>query len=121
MRPQHTEVAALIDAGPHISTHVLDTQLGIPAAGIRVRLERLVADGAPIRAGSGVTDADGRIARLSDGPLEAGSYRLTFDLHDYSIGFFRTVTLELHVADTTRNHHVPLLVSPFSITSYRGS
>ena len=56
-----------------------------------------------------------------EGPLEVGAYRLTFDLHDYSTGFFRTVTLELHVADPTRNYHVPLLVSPFSITSYRGS
>ena len=108
-------------AGPHISTHVLDTQRGVPAAGIRVRLDHLIADGAPIRAGSGVTDADGRVARLSEGPLQAGAYRLTFDLHDYSNGFFRTVTLELHVPDPNRDYHVPLLVSPFSITSYRGS
>lgn len=111
----------MIDAGPHISTHVLDTQLGVPAAGIRVRLEHLVADGAAVAAGSGVTDLDGRVARLSNGPLVAGSYRLTYDLHDYSSGFFRTVTLELHVDDPTRNYHVPLLVSPFSVTSYRGS
>ena len=107
--------------GPTISTHVLDTRLGVPAAGIRVRLEHLVADGAAVAAGSGVTDLDGRLARLSSGPLVAGSYRLTFDLHDYSPGFFRTVTLELHVDDVTRSYHVPLLISPYSVTSYRGS
>jgi 5-hydroxyisourate hydrolase len=57
----------------------------------------------------------------ASGSLTIGVYRLTFDLHDYSSGFFRTIALELHVDDATRNYHVPLLVSPFSITSYRGS
>jgi 5-hydroxyisourate hydrolase len=111
----------MVDAGGYISTHVLDTQRGMPAAGIRVRLEHLVADGAAVAAGTGVTDLDGRVAMLSSGPLVAGSYRLHFDLHDYSNGFFRSVTLELHVEDTLRSYHVPLLVSPFSVTSYRGS
>jgi 5-hydroxyisourate hydrolase len=114
-------VAAVADAGPHISTHVLDTNLGVPAEGIRVRLEHLVADGAAVPAGAGVTDRDGRIAQLSSGPLVAGTFRLTFDLHDYSRGFFRTVTLELHVDDPSRGYHVPLLITPFAITSYRGS
>lgn len=109
------------EAGPHISTHVLDTRIGAPAAGVRVRLEHLVADGAAVTAGSGVTDADGRVAQLSDGPLLAGAYRLTFDLHDYAAGFFRTVALELHIEDPNRSYHVPLLISPFSVTSYRGS
>jgi 5-hydroxyisourate hydrolase len=107
--------------GPTISTHVLDTQRGRPAQGVRVRLEHLLADGAPVTAGSGVTDADGRIASLVEGPLSPGAYRLTFELHDFTTGFFRTVALEVHVEDTTRSYHVPLLVSPFSITTYRGS
>ena len=77
--------------------------------------------GLPSTAGSGVTDADGRVARLSEAPLLAGTYRLTFDLHDQFSGFFRTVSLELHVDDTSRSYHVPLLVSPFAVTSYRGS
>lgn len=105
----------------YISTHILDTQRGRPAAGVRVRLEHLVADGAAVAAGSGVTDGDGRIGQLSTGMLSAGSYRLIFDLHDYFAGFFRTVSLELHVDDPSRSYHVPLLVSPFSITAYRGS
>lgn len=89
--------------------------------GVRVRLEHLLADGAPVTAGSGVTDMDGRITRLSSGPLSPGSYRLTFDLHEHFGGFFRSVSLELHVDDPLRDYHVPLLVSPFAITSYRGS
>jgi 5-hydroxyisourate hydrolase len=106
---------------PHISTHVLDTGLGRPAAGVRVRLEHILADGAPVAAGEGTTDADGRIASLSHGPLLAGAYRLTFDLHAYAEGFFRTVTLELHVEDTQHSYHVPLLVAPFGVSAYRGS
>jgi 5-hydroxyisourate hydrolase len=108
--------------GAHISTHVLDTQLGAPAAGVRVRLFHVVADGAAVDAGEGVTDADGRVRQLSRGPLVEGIYRLTFDLHDHaSGGFFRAVSLEIHVQDVSRSYHVPLLVSPFSVTSYRGS
>jgi hydroxyisourate hydrolase len=120
-RSEHTREAAVAEGGPHISTHILDAQRGGPAGGVRVRLEHIVADGAPVEAGSGRTDADGRIARLSDRPLVVGTYRLTFDLHDYSRGFFGTIALELHVTDAGRNYHVPLLVSPFAITVYRGS
>lgn len=109
------------EAGPTFSTHILDTQLGAPAAGVHVRLEHVLADGARIPAGEGVTDASGRIRSLVDGPLVAGAYLLTFDLHDAGGGFFRTVSLEIHVDDPGRSYHVPLLVAPFSITSYRGS
>ena len=109
------------DPTARISTHVLDTQLGAPAAGVRVRLEHILADGAPVAAGSGVTDADGRIRQLSTGPLTPGIYRLSFDLHHYAEGFFRSVVLEVHVADTSRDYHVPLLIAPYAITTYRGS
>ncbi|HKZ91684.1 MAG TPA: hydroxyisourate hydrolase, partial [Candidatus Limnocylindrales bacterium] len=63
---------------PTISTHVLDTETGKPAAGVPVRVKRMLADGAAIAVGSGNTDADGRIASLLDGALEAGIYRITF-------------------------------------------
>lgn len=111
----------MAEARTHISTHILDMQTGLPAAGVRVRLEHLVADGAPVAAGAGVTDADGRIAKLSNDALVVGSYRLVFDLHDRFSSLFRSVALELHVDDAARSYHVPLLLAPYSITSYRGS
>ena len=92
-----------------ISTHVLDTARGEPAAGVRVELYRgdeLVA--------SRETDADGRIRKLAD--VEPGVYRLVF--HPPS-PFFRRVELELELGD--RDYHVPLLVSPFGCATYRGS
>jgi 5-hydroxyisourate hydrolase len=104
---------------PTISTHVLDTDLGRPAAGIAVRLERV--DGAAVTAaGEGTTDADGRIASLLAGALVAGTYRLTFDLTQRGT-FFRSVSLDLRVEDTGQSYHVPLLLAPFAMTSYRGS
>jgi len=93
-----------------ISTHVLDTEQGRPAAGVRVELYR--ADGS--LAGDGVTDADGRIARLAEG--DPGTYRLVF--HPPS-PFFTRVELELQLTDG--HHHVPLLVSSYGCASYRGS
>ena len=93
-----------------LSTHVLDTERGGPAEGIRVELWRgdeLVAEAD--------TDADGRIAPLA-GDLEPGSYRLLF--HPPS-PYFRRVELELELDD--RHHHVPLLVSSYACATYRGS
>src|SRR3954470_10964265 len=111
----------MVDHVAVISTHALDTQRGVPAAGVSVRLEHVLADGAVVDAGQGITDLDGRIRQLSRDELVQGAYRLTFDLHRYSEGFFRTIVLEIHVDDATRSYHVPLLVGPFSITTYRGS
>ena len=93
-----------------LSTHVLDTAAGRPAAGVRVELYR---GAEPLAAGE--TDADGRIRSLAD-ELEGGAYRLVF--HPPS-PFFRRVELELELADG--HYHVPLLVSPFGCASYRGS
>lgn len=105
-----------------ISTHVLDTETGRPAVGVPVRLTRVLSDGAVRPAGSGRTDNDGRIASLLVNPLEAGIYRLTFEVHEYRAQcFFREVTLEIAVSDTSRSYHVPLLVAPYGISSYRGS
>ena len=105
-----------------ISTHVLDTETGQPAAGLPVRLGRVLADGAIMPAGSGRTNDDGRIPALLDGELSAGVYRLTFEVHEYRAQcFFREVTLEVAIDDITRSYHVPLLVAPYGVSSYRGS
>jgi 5-hydroxyisourate hydrolase len=93
-----------------ISTHVLDTEQGRPAAGIRVELYG--PDGA--LAGEGVTDGDGRIRELADG--DAGTYRLVF--HPPS-PFFRRVELEIELGDG--HYHVPLLISAYACATYRGS
>lgn len=103
-----------------ISTHVLDTQLGQPAPGIRVRLSRLVDDGAEVPAGEGTTDIDGRVRELLAGDLLPGDYRLTFWLGGRG-GFFERISLDLRVEDAARSYHVPLLLAPFGVTSYRGS
>jgi 5-hydroxyisourate hydrolase len=92
-----------------LSTHVLDTGSGRPAAGVRVELRRDGAEVATVE-----TDADGR-ARLAD-ELEPGMFSLVF--HPPS-PFFRRVELEVELGEG--HHHVPLLVSPFGLTSYRGS
>jgi 5-hydroxyisourate hydrolase len=106
--------------GPTISTHVLDTGTGRPAAGIGVSLTRIGDDGSRREAGDGVTDGDGRIRSVLAGTLEAGVYELTFHLDDRP-GTFRRVTLEVRIDDTSRSYHVPLLLAPHGITSYRGS
>jgi 5-hydroxyisourate hydrolase len=93
-----------------LSTHVLDTGQGSPAAGVRVELFRdieLVAEG--------LTDEDGRLAELASG-LAPGRYRLVF--HPPS-AYFRRVELEIQLGDG--HHHVPLLVSSFACVTYRGS
>jgi 5-hydroxyisourate hydrolase len=93
-----------------LSTHVLDTEQGRPAAGVRVELHR--TDGT--LAGEGITDDDGRIADLAD--TDPGIYRLVF--HPPS-PFFRRVELEIELGDG--HHHVPLLVSSYLCATYRGS
>ena len=105
-----------------ITTHVLDTSRGLPAAGVRVRLEVRFPDGAWNLLGKGVTDADGRARNLlPDGTaLSVAVYRLTFDnLPD--AGLYPEVTIAFHVRDTARQYHIPLLLSPYGYTTYRGS
>jgi len=99
-----------------LSTHVLDTTTGKPASGVRVRLETQ-RDAHVV--GSGKTDADGRIAQLGEG-LDPGVYRVVFETGEYSPdGFFAQVSLDVRVTDG--HTHVPLLLSRFGVTSYRGS
>jgi 5-hydroxyisourate hydrolase len=105
---------------PTISTHVLDTELGRPALGVPVRLAAILDDGGIRQLGLGTTDVDGRIGSLID-LLVPGIYRLTFELHEYRRGFFHEVMLQIVVDDPSRSYHVPLLIAPFGITSYRGS
>jgi len=106
-------------ASPTISTHVLNTGTGRPAAGIHVTLYRLADDGKPIRMTQALTDDDGRIHDLLERPLTAGDYRLDFNLGRG--GFFERMSVDLHITDVSRSYHVPLLLSPFSMTTYRGS
>jgi 5-hydroxyisourate hydrolase len=109
-------------AEPTISTHVLDTERGAPAAGVRVTLYRLDVGSAPIRMTQALTDDDGRIRDLVGRPLVAGDYRLEFDIADRGEdGFFTRMSVDLSIADTGRSYHVPLLLAPYSMTTYRGS
>jgi 5-hydroxyisourate hydrolase len=98
-----------------ISTHVLDTAKGQPAAGIGITLEN---DSGVIA--RGVTDADGRLKLIDDPPAE-GMYRITFDTGGYDPdGFFPRVVIEFRVTES-KHYHVPLLLSPFGYSTYRGS
>ena len=93
-----------------VSTHVLDTERGLPAAGVRVEL--FDRDGDLV--GSGLTDDDGRIPELADAP--AGTYSIVF--HPPS-PFFKRVELQIELGEG--HHHVPLLISSYACASYRGS
>jgi 5-hydroxyisourate hydrolase len=113
------------DAGhprPTISTHVLDTERGVPAAGVHVTLYRTdVADDGPIRMTQALTDADGRIRDLLERPLQVGEYRLEFDVAHEDGSFFTKVAIDIRIEDPERSYHVPLLLAPYSMTTYRGS
>lgn len=111
-----------------ISTHVLDTALGAPAANITVTLARADGRGAATVLARAVTNADGRIAALApaDGSLLGGSYRLCFDVAGYFAAtqrksFYNEVCINFQVADDPQHYHVPLLLSPFGYSTYRGS
>lgn len=107
---------------PTISTHVLDTERGVPASGVHVTLYRLdVGDPGPIRMTQALTDGDGRIRDLLDRPLQAGDYRLEFDVAHEDGSFFTKIAVDMRITDTSRSYHVPLLLAPFSMTTYRGS
>lgn len=110
-----------------ITTHILDVSIGKPAAGVRVSLAR-IEDGNRVPVGSGVTDADGRLKNLvpsAPGP-NAGVFELTFETGPYFMGrdiksFHPRITVTVEITDATQHYHVPLLISPFGYTTYRGS
>ena len=100
-----------------MSTHVLDAVTGRPAVGVGVTL--LDAESGVICAA--VTDADGRVGSLAD-DLAAGTYRLRFDVDGYRADtFYPEVVIAFRVVDAAAHHHVPLLLSPFAYSTYRGS
>lgn len=115
------------DARPTISTHVLDTEAGRPAAGIHVSLFKLGEDDRPIRLTQALTNEDGRVRDLLERPLSPGTYRLEFVLSGRTTPeadeerFFRRVSIDLRIDDVTRSYHVPLLIAPYLLTTYRGS
>ena len=111
-----------------LSTHVLDLALGRPAAGVPVRLEVEEEGGGWRVLGEASTNADGRVARLlpEGASLAAGIYRLTFDTAAYfaargTESFYPAVAVAFTVRDAAQHHHVPLLLSPFGFSTYRGS
>ena len=108
-----------------ITTHVLDTSRGRPAAGVPVVLERAVDSGWQ-SVGRGTTDADGRVRDLLASPPEVGRYRLSFDTGAYfnaigETGFYPEVSVTFVVGRGEEHYHVPLLLSPFGYSTYRGS
>ncbi|ROS39511.1 hydroxyisourate hydrolase [Amycolatopsis thermoflava] len=102
-----------------VTTHVLDTAAGRPAADVAVRLETI--DGTVIAQGR--TDDDGRVRDLGPAELDPGVYRLVFDTGAYlgPDAFFPEVTVAFRITDGTQHHHVPVLLSPYSYSTYRGS
>jgi 5-hydroxyisourate hydrolase len=111
-----------------ITTHVLDTALGKPAAALSVSLERLGTNGAGAQIGAGMTDTDGRVRDLlaPGQSIDAGEYRLRFETGAYfgASGretFYPVVQVTFRVTDGKAHYHVPLLVSPYGYSTYRGS
>jgi 5-hydroxyisourate hydrolase len=109
-----------------ITTHVLDTSLGMPGRGIAIELER-VEHGVWNLVGGGVTDDDGRLRTLTpQGPVAPGTYRIRFQTGPYFeanqvSGFFPVVEIQFTVADGAQHYHVPLLLNPYGFSTYRGS
>jgi 5-hydroxyisourate hydrolase len=109
-----------------ITTHVLDTAAGRPGRGIAIELER-DDGGSWQRIGAGTTDDDGRLRTLTPGgPVAAGRYRLRFHTGAYlaahhRAGFFPVVEIQFAIDDGAQHYHVPLLLSPYGYSTYRGS
>lgn len=111
----------------HITTHVLDVSLGKPAANVAVLLETQSPGGSWSEVARGATDSDGR---LRDWPaakaLPAGIYRLVFDTHAYfamrkTASLYPQIVIVFEVRDAQEHYHIPLLLSPFGYSTYRGS
>lgn len=105
-----------------LSTHVLDVERGVPAVGVRIALYHGAQALAEVE-----TNADGRVPDLGPAPLEPGTYRLVFDVAAYfaaqgrDASFLQRVSIEFDVRAADHHYHVPLLVSRYACTSYRGS
>lgn len=127
----HLKIWGVSELVGRLTTHVLDTARGTPAAAIAYKLFRVAADGGRTLISEGATNADGRsdAPLLSDCGMEAGSYILEFDVAGYhetteqlpEAPFLGLVPLAFQIADPSQHLHVPLLVTPFGYTTYRGS
>jgi 5-hydroxyisourate hydrolase len=109
-----------------LSTHVLDTSRGRPATGVPVTLSHRGTDRRWSVVGRGTTDRDGRVRELSEGGLTAGIYRLDFDTAHYfqeqgATEFYPEVSVVFSVEDSRGHLHIPLLLSPFGYTTYKGT
>jgi 5-hydroxyisourate hydrolase len=111
-----------------LSTHVLDIAQGRPAEGITIILEARDTAGNWQEAGRGVTNPDGRVPSMlpPETPLSVGTYRMTFMTGPYlkksgSSGFYPEVPVLFEVLDAAQHYHVPLLLSPYGYSTYRGS
>lgn len=111
---------------PSISTHVLDTERGEPAPGVSVILSRW-DEHRLNRLAEAETDDDGRIRDLLEDALQPGSYQIAFEVAAYfreqggDVPFLSRVVIDFEIADAERHYHIPLLLSRYSCTSYRGS
>lgn len=111
----------------HITTHVLDVSLGRPAANVSVILETQTVRGDWTEAARGATDADGRLREwVAAKPLPPGIYRLTYDTRPYFAArkiasLYPQVVIVFEVQDAQEHYHIPLLLSPFGYSTYRGS
>lgn len=110
-----------------ITTHVLDVSLGRPAANVSVILEAQLPSGAWTETGRGVTNSDGRVEDLAAGKkLSTGNYRLGFETGAYFArreiaSLYPQVTIAFAVNEVNGHYHIPLLLSPFGYSTYRGS
>lgn len=108
-----------------VTTHVLDTTLGRPAEAVTVRLEAVSGAETTVLA-TAVTNADGRVPELGPDRVEAGTFRLVFDTAGYYAAsgqpcFFPEIAVTFAITNPDRHHHVPVLLSPYAYSTYRGS
>ncbi|AJZ91773.1 hydroxyisourate hydrolase [Klebsiella michiganensis] len=119
--------AADVPAKNPLSVHVLNQQTGTPSEGVKVTLDK--QDGEKwVRLGEGLTNTDGRISALypAGKDIEPGNYKVTFETGEYykahkQDSFFVDVPVVIHVSKSGEHYHVPLLLSPFGYSTYRGS
>jgi 5-hydroxyisourate hydrolase len=109
-----------------LSTHVLDTSLGTPAAGVPAVLEQIDPDGSAWAVGDGVTDADGRIQQLNTDDLEPGEYRVVLSTGGYFADkhpqvFYPSIAVQFVLSGDRQHYHIAILTSTYSYTTYLGS
>ena len=109
-----------------ISTHILNTTLGVPALGIPGVIERLETGGHWLKVGAGTSDADGRIGQINGMPVAPGDFRITLDTADYfqamaGAVFYPSIVLSFRLDGARSHYHLPVLASTYSYSTYLGS